>query len=119
MLLNTERFAMLEIASRKGLRGTLPKGVPNTVWALAVFMMKRTSLLVTATTLPLLRALRLTSCVIGNAASAAEFAAEQVRFAERHASCANTPTVFEGALRLPKNGRATSTPTKALTQAES
>src|SRR6202140_3939894 len=97
-LLYKEKLPVFVLASRKLLRATLPKGELNTVVAKGVLAMKRTSLFVTGvpTVSPLLMAFRLISWVVAN---------WQPTPKSLQASPAKIPTVFTGALGLPKNGR--------------
>src|SRR5215470_17677205 len=114
-LLETERLPMLVISFCTGFLGTFPKGVPNTLSADPPLMMKRTWLAETGTTV--LRppgwfsAFTLTSWV----GEMVQTGSVPVMPKMKQASPANAPTEVTGAALLPKNGRATSVPTKAPT----
>src|SRR5215470_15297809 len=106
MFLKMEALPIVVLSSCTGLRGVLPNGVPKMLWASPPFMMKRTCWLVTVTTLPVvLRALKLSNEFAG--------APQEPGSPNRaQASAAKMPTAVDGALRLPRNGRAVSTPAK-------
>src|SRR6267142_3198162 len=120
-VLKTPKLPMFVLASRTLLRATLPKGVLNWVFAVGVFAIKRTSLLVTTVAgfagsgrggpvglaglvivpvSPLLIPLKLTK-VVGVIAG---FPQRLSLISTAHASPANIPTEVTGALRLPKKG---------------
>src|SRR5215467_12182750 len=123
MFLNTETLAMLEIASRCGLRGTLPNGVPKIRSAIVPLMMNFTWSLVTVTRFvgvlnndpPPFSAFTLISVVAGNEQPTPK---PKTWAKPTQASPAYIPTELFGALGLPKNGRALS-PTNELTNAVS
>src|SRR5882724_4106070 len=120
-VLNSAKLPMFVRASRTLLREVLPKGVPNTVFAVGVFAINRTSLLVTTVagfagsgiggpvglagsvfvpTSPLLIPLKLTK-VVGVIAA---FPQRLLLISTAHTSLAKMPTDVTGALRLPRKG---------------
>src|SRR6185437_491083 len=125
--LKIERFAILLMLSCVGLRGVLPNGVPNTDWAVLALRIKRTWLGLTFWILQVGLAfvnarqlwpseVTLTRVLGANPPIGAQTALDgspSVPDPNRlQTSCANPPTLVEGALRLPRNGRAVSAPTK-------
>src|SRR5215471_9469107 len=119
MFFSTAKFAMLVVAFWAMLRGALPNGVPNTFCAIPLFTMKRTSFLVTATKGQGIEglvsqpdpptAVKLTNWV----GLPVQSGSLPVNEKTVQASPANIPTLVPGALGLPRNGRAGSTPIKA------